>query len=230
MWSTRSEKLGNGRVVKVVIERKASPVTFVDVLRWWQNDAEFRSYFLALLAEAPFTAFRWETPPITAATAHRPFEFVLLDSPGLASEPDAEAFAEHFAIASADSGVVSFPNLGGDALLIVPCPRGPVTACGHLAAFIREAPEPQKHSLWELVGSVMEQRLGRSPVWLSRRAQGCPGYTCGSTTDPNTTATGRTESSPPEKLPNNRSLQQPLDVFCLERRTLLLFHLAGART
>ena len=38
------------------------------------------------MAEAPYDAFLWETPPITKATAKRGFEFVLVDSPDLAWE------------------------------------------------------------------------------------------------------------------------------------------------
>ena len=70
-------------------------------LRRWQDDPVFRAFFIALLADAPFSAFRWETPPITTASAVRPFEFVLLDSPDLASHPDPDAFAEHFRFRSA---------------------------------------------------------------------------------------------------------------------------------
>ncbi|HKB41634.1 MAG TPA: hypothetical protein VKD72_34740, partial [Gemmataceae bacterium] len=142
MWSSRSEQLAGGRTLKVAIDRESSPVPYSEVLRLWQQDAGFRSFFIALLAEAPFSAFRWETPPITASSAHRPFEFVLLDSPGLASRPDPEAFAEHFDAAEAGENVVSFPNLGGDAILVVPCPGVRPSAYGHLAAFVREAPGP----------------------------------------------------------------------------------------
>jgi hypothetical protein len=126
---------------------------------------------MGLLADSPFTAFRWETPPITIATANRPFEFVLLDSPGLARNPDADAFAEHFC-GVAQGGVVEFPNLGKDAIMVVPCPNGPLSAYGHLGAFVRQAPEPQRHALWELVGTVMQRRLGTKPVWLSTAGAG----------------------------------------------------------
>src|SRR5262245_29750789 len=96
MWTLRSEQLAQGRKIRFAIDRGSSPVSYADVLHRWQDDADFRSLFNGLLANAPFTAFRWETPPITTATVSRPFEFVLIDSPGLASNPDAHAFAEHF--------------------------------------------------------------------------------------------------------------------------------------
>ena len=163
MWTQRSEQLDKGRVIRVAIDHDSSPVSYTDVVRRWQNDADFRSFFMGLLTDSPFTAFRWETPPITIATANRPFEFVLLDSPGLARNPDADAFAEYFSDV-AQGGVVEFPNLGKDAILVVPCPSGPLSAYGHLGAFVRQAPELQRHALWELVGAAMQRRLGAKPV------------------------------------------------------------------
>lgn len=171
MWNPRSETIAGGRQRRVVIDLDSTPVSYAEVLNRWQQDADFRSLFLALLADAPFTAFRWETPPVTTATANRPFEFVLLDSPGLAQNADPEAFAEHFRGAAA-GGVVEFPNLGKDAVMVVPCPLGPVAAYGHLGAFVRRAPEPQKHALWALVGVAMQRRLGAKPVWLSTAGAG----------------------------------------------------------
>src|SRR4051794_7402889 len=109
MWTPRSEHSADGHMIRVAIDLDSYPVSYAEVLRRWQNDAEFRSFFIGLLADSAFTAFSWETPPVTSATATRPFEFVLLNSPGLARSPDAEAFAEHFS-AAAPGGVVEFPN------------------------------------------------------------------------------------------------------------------------
>src|SRR5947209_4632214 len=133
MWTARSEELTGARGVRFALALDTRPATFADVAQGWQGDPGFRALFNALLADAPFAAFRWETPAVTAATVTRPFECVLLDSPGLARQPEPEAFAEHFPGAQGD--VVSFRNLGGDALMVVPCPVGEASAYGHLAAF-----------------------------------------------------------------------------------------------
>ena len=139
-------------------------------MRGWQCDAGFRSLFNGLLADARFTSFRWETPAVTAATATRLFECVLLNSPGLERRPEPEAFANHFS--GAEAPVVSFTNLGGDAILIVPCPIAEPSAYGHLASFARLAPERQRQSLWQSVGEAMARRLGAKPVWLSTAGAG----------------------------------------------------------
>ena len=91
MWTSRTTQLSNGRVIKLAIDIGSSPVSYADVIHQWQNDAGFRSFFIDLLLDSPFSAFRWETPPITTATANHPFEFVLLNSPDLESDPDPAA-------------------------------------------------------------------------------------------------------------------------------------------
>jgi hypothetical protein len=171
MWSFQGEGLPGKRGMRFAVDFDAHPASFADILRAWQQDAEFRSLFNAQLADVPYSAFRWETPPVTDATITRPFEFVLLDSPGLARHPDTEAFAEHFGAAS-EEGIVVFPNLGGDAVMVVPCQLTSPAAYGHLAAFVREAPEAQWHALWRAVGQAMARRVGPRPVWLSTAGGG----------------------------------------------------------
>jgi hypothetical protein len=41
-----------------------------------------------------------------------------------------------------------------------------------MAAFIRDAPEAQKHELWQAVGAAMAARLDARPVWLSTAGMG----------------------------------------------------------
>lgn len=172
IWATRSEQLPGGRGLRFTVDRGSRPATVAEVLQGWQEDAGFRSLFNRLLADAPFAEFRWETPAVTAATLSRPFECVVLDAPGLARAPDPAAFAGHFAGAEAD--VVVFPNLGRDGILVVPCPVAAPSAYGHLAAFVRHAPEPQRHALWRAVGAAMARRVGDRPVWLSTAGAGVP--------------------------------------------------------
>jgi hypothetical protein len=170
MWTARGEELADGRGLRFAVELDSRPAAYADVLRGWRRDAGFCTMFNALLAGAPLTAFRWETPAVTTATVLRPFEFVLLDCPGLARRPDREAFAQHFS--GVEAGVVTFPNLGGDAVLVVLCPVAEESAYGHLAAFVRRAPEPQRHAFWQSVGEAMARRVGAEPVWLSTAGAG----------------------------------------------------------
>ncbi len=172
MWTAPSQSLSDGRGIRTTINANGAVISYAEVLRLWRDDAEFRGFFIDLLAGSPYTAFRWETPPITSATVGKPFEFVLLNSPGLASHPDLTPFAAYLRGPGAESGVVEFRNLGNDATLVVPCPIADHSAYGHLAAFLRRAPDPQKHALWERVGRAVERRLGSAPVWVSTAGAG----------------------------------------------------------
>jgi len=171
MWTSQTEQLNAERGVKITIDCDSSALSYGEVLRLWQQDPNFCAWFNALLAQTPFPAFRWETPPLMTATVDRPFKFVLLDRPGLVRDPDPNAFAEHFGSASAE-GVVAFPNLGKDAIMIVPCPGKPLGAYSHLGAFVRHAPEPQRLALWRQVGMSMQNRLNGHPVWLNTAGAG----------------------------------------------------------
>lgn len=133
-----------------------------------QTDDAFTKLLTSQLADSPFQAFRWETPPLTSATLHRPFEFVLMDSPGLDRVPDLTAFQSHFT----HEPVVSFENLGGDAMMVVPCPQAPPRVYVHLAAFLRNAPAAQIRELWRRVGAAVMDRVSDRPLWLSTAGGG----------------------------------------------------------
>ena len=170
MWTAQIEELPNKQGLRFIISLDSHPATFAEVLAGWQNDADFRTWFNVLLAEAPYTAFRWEMPAMTTHTLSQRFEFVLLDSPGLNRVPDEQAFAEQFT--DSQASVAVFPNLGGDAIMIVPCPLAELSAYGHLAAFVRLAPENQRHNFWQSVGTAMARRIGDKPVWLNTAGAG----------------------------------------------------------
>jgi hypothetical protein len=171
MWKTSIESLDNGRVQKFFILHHDRRILYSEVLERWQHDETFRDFFLSLLIDAPFSAYFWETPAVTKDTIDREFEFVLVDSPQLARvHPNSSAFASHFN--NKNEMIAIFPNLGNDALLVVPCPQAPNSVYTHLAAFVRQAPEHQKHSLWQNVGETLEQQLQDKPIWLSTSGLG----------------------------------------------------------
>lgn len=171
MWSVRSTKLTEANGLKFFIDLNGESASFVDVLLAWQNDANFRTLYNDLLAATSFSAFRWETPALTTHTISRAFEFVLLDSPSLTRTPDPQAFADYFKSAPA-SDVLAFPNLGRDAILVVPRAKAPDSVYVHLASFVRGAPESQRHALWQLVGASMLKHVNDKPVWLSTAGAG----------------------------------------------------------
>ncbi|MEL7311368.1 MAG: hypothetical protein AAFN07_07655 [Pseudomonadota bacterium] len=83
-------------------------VSFGGALQLLRDDQHFLSLFTQALADSPFSAYRWETPPVTRETARRDFEFVLLDAPRLKRPPDPSVFAEHFSSVGDGEEVVVF--------------------------------------------------------------------------------------------------------------------------
>ncbi len=169
MWHAHNETLDGGHRLRISIHQDENPISYADVIHGWQEDDNFRTFFIQLLTTSPFGAFRWETPPVTVATIHRPFEFILINSPSLARSPDRQTFSHHF---QTQESIVKFYNLGHDALLVVPCPLSPSDDYSHLGAFTQQAPASQQHALWKAVGHTMAQRIGQQPVWLSTAGGG----------------------------------------------------------
>ena len=168
--SAEITELNDGRVLHYRLLNDSEPLSWSDIVDRWQNDPSFRTFFISLLADAPFPAYFWETPPITVSTMTEPFEFVLVDSQTLVGvQCDDQAFAEHF---SSDASIIEFSNLGGDATLVAPCPREPLSAYAQISTFSRGAPDDQQHQLWALVAVALRRRLGDQPVWVSTSGLG----------------------------------------------------------
>jgi len=145
---------------------------FADVIALWKHSEEFRSFWTASLREVPFEAYCLELPPLSPEALGQPFECVFVDSPALArTAPDPAPFSAHFH-KNPGCEVIVFENLGGDALLVAPCPRRAPDRYTHLAAFVRRAPEPQAGVLWRVSAEALGARLGDAPVWLSTAGLG----------------------------------------------------------
>lgn len=171
MWQLDSTRLDD-RTVKGTVQANSSLLSYREVIGLWQGDAGFRKSFTEILTAAPFEAFYWETPPVNRGNLGQPFEFVWVDAPPLVRlRPEPNAFAEHF-VAQPARPVLSFPNLGGDAILIVPAPLADESCYIHLARFLRKAPEAQVDAFWQQVGEAMTRRISDTPVWLSTAGLG----------------------------------------------------------
>jgi hypothetical protein len=171
MWQARRGRLDRGESVSVLTG--AAALSFADALEAMRREAAFRTFLLAELRNAPFPAIFWETPPVTLETMARPFEYVTIAAPRLdAVTADPRPFALQFEGAGADETVVSFENLGGDAVLIAPRRLGPRGAYGHLAAFLRAAPIAQQHDLLALAASQALKALSDRPLWISTSGLG----------------------------------------------------------
>ena len=170
MYAWKTENLPSGR--KYRLYDGDEPLPFGSFFELLASDEAFADWFCCTLAEFEGAAFYWELPPLTSATLDADAEFVLIDAPMLARFPPERApFASHFDRAAGED-VIVFPNLGGDAVLVVPCPQGPEENYPHLAAFLRGASEQQIRSLWRSTAREMLRMIGERPVWLSTAGGG----------------------------------------------------------
>mmetsp|Transcript_7422 Transcript_7422/g.17898 ORF Transcript_7422/g.17898 Transcript_7422/m.17898 type:complete len:133 (-) Transcript_7422:123-521(-) len=106
-----------------------------------------------------------------------------LDAPGLAgTKADAGDFdgAE-----GGGKGVQVFPNLGHDALLVVPPEvRSAPDSAAHLAAFVRGAPEADQQALFKALGEAIHTEAGptaslqkgsnETALWVNTEGSGVP--------------------------------------------------------
>jgi len=170
-WTSEARQLDH-RTIKVRLMAEA-PLSFPDVIGLLETDPAFRSFFTRSIQQTGYDSYFWEVPPVTSSTVDQPFEFVVVEGASLEFlRPDPKPFAEHFAAHPKES-VIAFPNLGGDALLVVPVPAAPDAGCyTHLGRFLREASASQIDAFWQTVGSSMKRRISASPLWLSTAGMG----------------------------------------------------------
>lgn len=167
-----SETLSSEGTIKYRIRCNGHILSYGAALTLLQENENFRSLFIRLLRDAPFESYRWETPALTTSNVKRDFEFVLLDAPGLRVRANRGAFREHFRSDGQNEGVVVFPNLSKNAILVVPSPLDDTSAHPHLAAFMKTAPDSQVQALWQTVAKTMQTHLGSAPIWLSTAGGG----------------------------------------------------------
>ena len=150
---------------------------WAEVITLWRTDRTFALFFSSILAAVPFDSFYWECPPLSVATRAKPFEFVAVQGRGFAPANPLD-FKEHLE-GEEEAGAATFANLGRDATLVSPTgdpvmdPGPGRAAYGHIAAFVRGAPEGQQVALWQAVGAALATS-GSQPVWLSTEGSGVP--------------------------------------------------------
>lgn len=152
--------------------QEGKPVSCKEAMERLKGDGEWVHFFNGLLAASPFEAFFWEVRPLTAAQTGEACEFVLVRSGALqAVRADKAAFEAQL---QGHTCAASFPNLGKDAMLIVPVQVSEPGHYAHLAQFVRHAPGAQVMAFWHLVAAEWSNALSEAPVWLITSGLGVP--------------------------------------------------------
>ena len=170
MFKADTNELPSGRHYRILED--GAPLSFRRFFELLESDTGFADWYGKELGAFDAEAFYWELPPLTTATIDRDTEFVLIEAPMLARfAPERAPFASYFDRAP-DEDVIVFSNLGGDAVMVVPCPRGPDDNYPHLAAFLRGAGKQQVRELWRRTAQEMLRNIGERPTWLSTAGGG----------------------------------------------------------
>lgn len=152
-----------------ILENKSliSNQRFLEALK---QEPDFRVQYNNYLCDCSFDAFFWENKPVTQQTLEDDYECSLVNSDFLAGcSPDSNTFQTHFI---EDKQVVSFPNLGMDAQLVVPCPTANHSVYTHIGNFVRKADKEQVQAFWKRVGEEALNQICEEPRWLSTSGLG----------------------------------------------------------
>lgn len=126
--------------------------------------------FNQCLADSKFKAFFWEVKPVNLQLMNQEFEFVLVDSISLQRiVSDNSNFKKYF---TKNDMTVNFPNLRGDAELIVPVPIFTETKYVHIAEFVRTAKPKQLVDFWKNVVIAYSNKINDQLKWLSTSGLG----------------------------------------------------------
>lgn len=169
MFGVEKKEVKKG-VDKFRITNNGTPISYRDWIDQITESTEFISFYISILRNNPYEGYYWEVKPVTQNKLEQDFEFVLVESEILPQIlADDRDFKQYF---TEGEEVVSFPNLGGDAQLIVPTQRSDSSNYGHLAAFVRQAPLDQNMTFWKKVGEEYGKAIGKETTWLSTAGLG----------------------------------------------------------
>ena len=164
MWELIQDKI-NDNCYKYSIANNSdilSSVTFFENLK---NMEEFRTFFIEILSSHHFPAFYWECRPNNFETLNQNITFAIINSPELeGAKADRSLFKENL---NTDCEVISFPNLKGDAQLVVPVFNCNNDTYAHLANFVRQASKNQIHEFFKVLAFKYLGQINKMPIWLS---------------------------------------------------------------
>ncbi|WP_299277216.1 hypothetical protein [uncultured Psychroserpens sp.] len=169
MWTFQTDILNEG-TLKFQIHNDGKTISYRDWIDLIQNSVEFCTFYTELLRTCDFKGFFWEVKPINKNELDFDFEFVLVEGSNLKYlVANSSRFEKYF---TPHEDAVSFPNLRGDAQLVVPTKISEAKHYAHLALFLRHAPKSQILSFWKKVGTTFSQFLGEDKKWLSTAGLG----------------------------------------------------------
>jgi len=137
-----------------------------EVIKNWKN-GEYLKYPKKLK-----NSFYWETTPVFADKDAICKQKFIPDKRLNKLKPNYRPFAKHIK-SSNNKYVVSFPNLSGDATLVIPMPRSDGRSYATLKDFMDNATVVQQTAFWKRVAQQIEKMLETNKkLWISTHGLG----------------------------------------------------------
>ena len=159
------------------VDKIYTGVTYRQFLNKMQSEESFRREFFNVLQKSRFKTYFFETPKVTKETLDDKFEFILSAADELKNvNADKDTFQDYFQKCK-DSPVITFPNLGHNAILVVPCPvsDSKLNQYSSIGPFMRNIETNQVHQFWIEAARTMLLTIdqkGSQPTWMSTSGLG----------------------------------------------------------
>ncbi|WP_020568789.1 DUF6940 family protein [Neolewinella persica] len=169
------------------LQENGRPLAFTDVIKHWQDSAPFREFYTDTLLKHGGNGCFWEHPRLNKLTANQAYECVITQTDAFSLRT--ANFRPFSRAVSPGDRIATFPNLSGEALLVVPNPSDEINFNGRdLISFLRTAPDDFIHDLWENIGQETAKAIatdapfqylsthGLGVLWLHVRLEQGPKY------------------------------------------------------
>lgn len=168
-----TEEVSNGeKHIFTYDDGMGTPLKYGDGFTKLIDDSSFRSLIIDIIKADKNGAVFWEFPAANRGNADTlNFEFVLIAAPLLVNvRQTPEDFQAYY---TSKCDIVSFYNLGKDAMLVAPCPVKDKNFA-HLKSFVNSSSEKQSHSLLINVGVEVQKWFKSTPrnLWVSTSGLG----------------------------------------------------------
>jgi hypothetical protein len=169
------------------LQENGQPLSFAKVIQRWRENEPFREFYTTTLLKHGGSGCFWEHPRLNKSTADQAYECVITQTDAFSTRT--ANFGPFSRAVSPGKRISIFPNLSGEALLVVPNQSDKISFNGRdLISFLHTAPDDLVHDLWKIIGQETATAIsseapfqylsthGLGVLWLHVRLEQGPRY------------------------------------------------------
>lgn len=174
-------------VSSLQLQENGHLLSFAQVIKYWSDSASFREFYTTTLVKHGSKGCFWEHPRLNESTVDQPYECVVTQTDAFGKRTaDFRSFAR---AVSPGRRISVFPNLSGEALLVVPNqPEDNGFNGRDLISFLQSAPAGLIHEFWQTIAREVADAVaagapfqylsthGLGVLWLHVRLEKRPKY------------------------------------------------------